>query len=86
MSMIKKIFITFTFIVFSFTFSYANDHIKGETIYNNEDNSIKIVIHNGFLLKIYKNEKGLNVVEELGYYPEAYPQELPKPEKLKNED
>lgn len=52
---------------------------KTEVLYHNAQEGVKIVKKNNFLLKIEKNEKGLNIVHEMGPYPEAYPDNLPPP-------
>ncbi len=57
----------------------SKDKNETEVLYFNEQQGVKIVKKNNFLLKIEKNEKGLNIVHELGPYPEAYPDYLPPP-------
>lgn len=55
------------------------DKSEEKILYHDMENQVRIVKKNNFLLKIEKNDKGLDIVEELGPYPEAYPRDLPPP-------
>ena len=50
-----------------------------EVLYYDKASGVKIINKNNFLLKIEKNEKGLKIVQEIGPYPDAYPDNLPEP-------